>query len=283
MRIEGNVLVGPSIDMTFADCPKRGGLLRDPDTIIIHYTGGDSARGSAEWLCASSVQASAHIIIDRVTATTYQLVPFNVVAWHAGESSFTFPDGTERSGFNQFSIGIELDNAGPLTKTNAGYQAWFGHLYPESETFCGTHKHQTEARYWHAFSEVQLRRLLEICRLLVDAYPIKHILGHDDIAPTRKTDPGPAFPMERLQQRLIHPHRNQDGPDPTKATVGRVTASELNIRSGPSADNEAVAHPLTRNQVVRVIEKKGEWYHVRTAIEGWVHANYIEITHGDVE
>lgn len=277
MTIENHTLSGDSVDDAFIDCPKHGGKLSGPSTLIIHYTGGASAYSSADWLCRSNVSASAHVIIDRVSGTIYQLVPFDTVAWHAGDSSFTFADGTTKSGFNAFSIGIELDNAGPLTKTSAGYQAGFGRVYSEAETLCATHKHHAEPRYWHTYSEVQIAVLRELARLLAATYPIRYVLGHDDVAPSRKIDPGPAFPMESFRTFVLESDRDGSGPDPRDAQTGRVTAHRLNIRSGPSAGEEKVANPLHRNQEVRVVERKDGWYRVRTEIEGWVYGSHVEI------
>lgn len=101
------------------------------------------------------LQVSAHLLIDRAGAIT-QFVPFDRKAWHAGVSSFR-----GRENCNEFSIGIELEG----TDT-------------------------TE------FTEQQYDALIAVSRLLMEAYPeltVDRIVGHSDIAPDRKTDPGPCF------------------------------------------------------------------------------------------
>jgi N-acetylmuramoyl-L-alanine amidase len=270
------MLESDCVDLTYSDCPKRSGAIEGPDTIIIHYTGGTSARSSADWLCRSGVQASAHIIIDRADGTIFQLVPFDTVAWHAGKSAYTFPDGTERVGFNRFSIGIELDNAGPLSKTGGGFQSWQGHVYPEDQTMAATHRNEKQERYWHTFSEPQMTVLEEVCLLLAAKYGITHILGHDEIAPKRKIDPGPAFPMESFRHHILYADRNQEEAEGEVETFGRVTAHRLNIRSGPSGDDPTIADPLSKNDEVEILETDGGWMRVRTAIEGWVWGAYVE-------
>ncbi len=102
----------------------------------------------------AGVRVSSHVLIRR-DGTVLQFVPFDKRAWHAGESVW---QGRKRC--NDFSVGIELEGT------------------DESE-----------------FRDVQYRRLADICQALVAAYdiPADHIVGHSDIAPSRKKDPGPCF------------------------------------------------------------------------------------------
>jgi AmpD protein len=110
------------------------------------------------------LRVSAHLLIRR-DGGVVQYVPFHKRAWHAGQSSWR---GRERC--NDFSIGIELE---------------------------GTDEQPYEA--------VQYRRLAEVAAALIRAYPElgpDRIVGHSDIAPGRKTDPGPAFDWPRLRRLL---------------------------------------------------------------------------------
>jgi len=110
------------------------------------------------------LRVSAHLLIDR-GGRVRQYVPFNKQAWHAGDSSF---EG--RSRCNEFSIGIELE---------------------------GTDE--------KSFTDSQYACLVEITRLLKTAYPgivDDRIVGHSDVAPGRKTDPGPCFDWQRYKQAL---------------------------------------------------------------------------------
>ena len=77
------------------------------DTIIIHYTAGANAESAIHTLCDRERKVSAHLVVGRDGAVT-QLLPFNTIGWHAGRSHWR-----ERTSFNQYSIGIEIDNAGP--------------------------------------------------------------------------------------------------------------------------------------------------------------------------
>lgn len=107
---------------------------------------------------------SAHALIRR-DGKIIQYVPFHQRAWHAGQSSF---QGRETC--NDFSIGIELEGCDNKT-----------------------------------FEAVQYQTLTQLARILMHHYPgitPKRITGHSDIAPGRKTDPGPHFDWQRLRQLL---------------------------------------------------------------------------------
>lgn len=110
------------------------------------------------------VRVSAHLVIYR-DGRVIQYVPFSKRAWHAGVSQF---EGRERC--NDFSIGIELEGTDDLPYTDAQYLA-----------------------------------LVQCSTQLLAQYPglsIARIVGHSDIAPGRKTDPGAAFDWTRFQQAL---------------------------------------------------------------------------------
>jgi AmpD protein len=113
----------------------------------------------------ADLQVSSHLLIERTGEVT-QFVPFSARAWHAGNSCFA---GVENC--NDFSIGIELEGT-------------------DEQPY-------TDAQYSH---------LAEVTHLLLSHYPAlrpERIVGHADIAPGRKTDPGPAFDWPRYRALLI--------------------------------------------------------------------------------
>lgn len=113
----------------------------------------------------AQLRVSAHLLIERRGALT-QYVPFDRMAWHAGESQF---DG--RSQCNHFSIGIELEGC----------------------------DHE-------AFTAAQYKALVSVTQQLLQHYPgitVPRIVGHSDIAPGRKTDPGPFFDWTRYRAALL--------------------------------------------------------------------------------
>lgn len=250
----------------FRNSPNKGGQLA-ADTVVMHYTAGTSTNSAAKWLSSSQAKASAHIVLGR-DGELVQLVSFKDVAWHAGRSRWK-----GRSGLNQYSIGIEIVNAGPLTKHADGlYRTAFGRVISDpAEVVLAKHKHEKETRYWHAYTEAQLNRLEELLLALLHEYPqIREVVGHDDIAKGRKSDPGPAFPMGRYQS-LVETRR-EDGDD-----VMVVTASKLNVREGPGTNYDRVDEgPLPRGAQVRILEREEPWLLVTNdQAEGWVRADYL--------
>lgn len=111
-------------------------------------------------------QVSSHLLIRR-DGELVQYVPFQLRAWHAGASNY---EGRERC--NDFSIGIELEGADDIP-----------------------------------YEQIQYVTLAELITVLEQAYPTisrKRMVGHSDIAPERKTDPGPAFDWDALYAKLTH-------------------------------------------------------------------------------
>lgn len=139
------------------------------------------AISSALYLCRPDTSVSAHVVVGR-DAEIFQLLPFDVKAWHAGKS---FHAG--RVNLNDCSIGIELDNAGELQRVGDRYYSCFGREYSPDQVY--TAEEGGRARYWHSFTEGQFAVTEEICRLLKVCYGIKYLVRHSDITP-RKTDPG---------------------------------------------------------------------------------------------
>ena len=255
--------------ITQLDCPKNKEKFKagNLDTIVIHYTAGGSAESSARYLCGE-VKASAHLVIGR-EGEIYQLVPFDTIAWHAGESFYG-----DRRWLNRYSIGIELDNAGVLTKAGSEYQAWFGKKYQANEVIHATHRNETSPRYWHTFTEQQIEACRQVCELLIHKYAVNNILGHEEIAPGRKQDPGPAFPLDKFRDNLLTQNRS-DEPDVIDKE-GVVVADFLNIREGAGIANKKVARPLLQGTRVKVLEERNGWYKVETSIVGWVGKGYVK-------
>ena len=136
--------------------------------VVIHYTGMQSERESIIRLCSPKTKVSSHFLINQ-NGKVYRFVQDNQIAWHAGKSCWG-----EYKNLNKNSIGIEL--------VNKGHQ--FGYTN---------------------FKKNQLLSLIKICKILVKKYKIKkrNIIGHSDIAPLRKIDPGEKFPWKQLSKKNI--------------------------------------------------------------------------------
>lgn len=160
--------------------------------LVIHFTSGATALSSINfWRTPAAKGASAHIVIDR-DGTVYQCRPFNRTCGHAGKSKWR---GFE--GLNSCSIGIELANAGdnePLAKR------WTSLPLIEAR-----HKNGGPVKKWEQYPAAQLAACEAVSRALVERYSLDDVIGHDDIAPDRKVDPGPAFPLGQLRQACGFP------------------------------------------------------------------------------
>ena len=244
MEIKDHLLKGTNV--SFKKTPNHSGEFKagNLDTIILHYTAGPT-RNAVNTLTNPRVRASAHVVVSR-DGTITQLAPFNLVTWHAGKSQYK-----GRIGFNKYSIGIEMENDGPLKKSGSTYRAWYGAKHGEDEIIEATHRNSTTKKYWHTYTQKQIETAKELCRLLIETYDLKVILGHEEIAPKRKQDPGPAFPLDRVRDNLLNADRDHDEPE-DNLKIMTVDAGKLNIRSKPSTRGEKVAKFLRRGQKLKV-------------------------------
>ncbi len=185
-----------------------GGPLTNRLFIVIHSTEGQSAQAAIEWLSVKKSRVSSHLVIGRDGEIT-QLVPFNVVAWHAGRSYW---EGYQH--LNTYSIGIELDNAGKMTRIDDRWVAAFKKVYPDNEVMQATHKFDTKPAGWHIFTPEQIQATVDVCKLLIKSYGIKEIVGHDDICPKQKWDPGPAFPTDQVRAQVFAPPQSPETSHP---------------------------------------------------------------------
>ncbi|MEA3505498.1 MAG: N-acetylmuramoyl-L-alanine amidase [Bacteroidota bacterium] len=267
MKIKNHILE----DTVFKKSPNHSGnnIIKEIDTIVIHYTAGSSAESSINVLCNPNTKASAHVVVAQDGAIT-QLVPFNIKAWHAGKSHHH-----NRVGMNSYSIGIEIDNPGRLTKAGNKYISWFGREYPENRTIEAKHANEDFLSFWHTYSEEQINSVFELCEVLSKQYNIKYIVGHDEISPGRKSDPGPAFPIEKIRSQILYPDRNEDAEEELPDN-GEVAVALLNFREKPSGNGEKITAPLKKGTKVKIENCNGDWYYVSVSIKGWVMSKYLK-------
>lgn len=155
-----------------------------------------------------------------------QLVPFNVKAWHAGVSEWL-----GLKGLNSYSIGIELQNTGK-----------------------------------EPYTDIQLKVTTEVAKALHETYKFDDILGHSDIAPGRKTDPGPMFPMAKFKQDVLG------------KTATKQTTADLNLREGKGTQFKAIT-VLPKGTSVEVIEDSDTWVKIQVPtnkLTGYVNKSYLK-------
>jgi N-acetylmuramoyl-L-alanine amidase len=133
------------------------------DMLILHYTGMRSGAAAIERLCDPAAKVSAHYVLEE-DGRVFRLVPEARRAWHAGISHWR-----GASGLNARSIGIEVVNPG--------------------------HEHG-----YRPFAALQMAALCDLCRAILARHPIPawNVVGHSDVAPDRKEDPGEFFDWEGL-------------------------------------------------------------------------------------
>lgn len=138
------------------------------DMLVMHYTGMESAAEALARLCDPQAAVSAHYLVDEDGAV-YRLVPEQQQAWHAGASFWR-----GMTSINARSIGIELVNPGHA----------FG---------------------YRPFPEPQMAAVSALCRDIVQRHGILacNVVGHSDVAPRRKMDPGELFDWKRLAEAGI--------------------------------------------------------------------------------
>ena len=141
--------------------PRRGG--KQADLLLLHYTGMESAEGALDWMTRADSRVSAHYLIDEAGRIT-QMVEESQRAWHAGVANWAGDDD-----INSCSIGIEIQNPGHA----------FG--YPD-------------------YPEAQMVAVEALCVDILERtdIPKDRVLGHSDVSPARKQDPGEKFDWARL-------------------------------------------------------------------------------------
>ena len=172
--------------------------------VVLHYTGMESAEAAIERLCDPEAGVSAHYVIDE-DGTVTQLVDEANRAWHAGKSFWR-----GEADVNGASVGIEL--------VNPGHE--FG---------------------YRPFPDAQMEALLPLLHAIVKRFkmPFANIVGHSDVAPARKEDPGELFDWELLAaHKLALPRPKLTMPSPYENDAAFFLALErygYDITNGPAA------------------------------------------------
>ena len=163
-------MIGSALASEFLPSPNVEPRQNDfnPDMLILHYTGMDDAKAACRWLCDPVSKVSCHYLIDE-RGSIIQMVDEGMRAWHAGISSWK-----DEEDINSCSIGIEIQNPGHA----AGY--------PD-------------------FPDAQMLSVVALCKDIATRHDIHstRVLGHSDIAPLRKIDPGEKFDWARLHAEGI--------------------------------------------------------------------------------
>lgn len=158
--------------------------------LVIHFTAGAAGQSSIDYWRKLNKGICAHFVIER-NGELIQCRPCDKTAGHAGSSRWKDPKTKYTYiALNQCTIGIELANGGDA------FPDRFSTLTPT----VAKHKHHAQAKPWETYPEAQILKCMELAAVLVKRYNLDDVVGHEDVSPYRKSDPGPAFPMQRLRE-----------------------------------------------------------------------------------
>lgn len=256
----------------------NGPFATRPQLLVMHFTYGASAESSANWFKnkENRFRSSAHIVIDR-DGSIIQCVPLDVGANHAGRSSWR-----GQNSMNNKSYGMELANWGYLIKSGSGYKSHTGKSVPNfllADHKNGNPHFEYRPFAWETYPEEQIRSAIKVAACLVKELGVNEIVGHDDISPLRKYDPGPAFDMDSFRQ-MVFGGRDVDGAN----TLTVRSQNGLRLRTGPGTEFDTI-QVLALGTLLEPIEKKDKWILAsvldeagQTNVTGWVHSSFVAFT-----
>ena len=178
--------------------------LRKPNFVVIHHTAQDSVEQTLKTFTLTRTQVSAHYVIGK-DGKIYHMLNDYYRAWHGGAGKWG-----NNTDLNSSSIGIELDNNGE-----------------------------------EAFSDLQIESLLQLLNVLKEKHniPDANFIGHSDIAPSRKVDPNPNFPWEKLAGEGYGLWYDEIVAIPEKAIDSLIQDIPTIVEEGiiPEVENELIA------------------------------------------
>jgi N-acetylmuramoyl-L-alanine amidase len=273
--VSGHRLALDGVRVAQKPTPNKSGVIT-PEVLVLHDTAGrieGSGESSIEWLCNPTAGASAHLVLGRDGKVT-QLAPFNVACWHAGRSSYK-----GRENVNAFSIGIEIVNPGSMGFIGGKAIPWWKQEFDVAEY--GIERRKTPEHgdaWWMPYTPKQLEACRGIGRALVIEYGLKDVTTHWAIAPGRKVDTNPLFPLVAQRAFMLGGISSVPTPEvkePKPGVLGTVTASSLNFRKSPMGE---IVGTLPKGTSIEINSESNGWMHVTTPAghAGYVSALYVQ-------
>lgn len=193
-NIFSNITIQKDLTSNFDQRINNKNQIVEPTYIILHYTANCNETSILKWFKNYVHPVSAHYLISPNGTITMTVDP-KYRAWHAGESYWK---GCEE--MNTYAIGIEIINPGS-TKQKKDPCGKDSITWSKKDCYLVTGSDNC----WYPFTTQQINSLIELCKYLMKKYKIspENIIGHSDIAPGRKVDPGPLFPWRFLAENGI--------------------------------------------------------------------------------
>ncbi|MEM9705347.1 MAG: N-acetylmuramoyl-L-alanine amidase [Pseudomonadota bacterium] len=224
------------VDVIDAPSPNFDDRGRGVDSIVLHYTGMTSGPDALARLRDAEAKVSSHYLVE-LDGRVYRLVAEEKRAWHAGVSSWN-----GESDLNARSVGIEVVNP--------------GHEWGYTD-----------------FPDTQVQAVIALVRAIMKRHNVsrRRVLGHSDVAPERKEDPGEKFPWDRLAAEGLAIAPYTGDPDPTVPYEKALIAlADIGYAAPPGAHAAAVLafqrrfcpqalgqalNPLTKAALVAIAEE----------------------------
>lgn len=169
---------------------------------VVHYTAGrfdggeKGAISTLRWLAS---QGLGCLVMDQ-DGVIYKAQGWDQYAYHAGASAWK-----GKTGMSQYCMGMEIMNAGLLEKKNGIYMAWFGQEIGAVHVREGAKKDNVKAGAYHKYTPAQEEALINFLLWQIDTQgmDVEFIVGHDEIAASRKADPGWSLSMTMPELRTL--------------------------------------------------------------------------------
>ncbi len=217
--------------------------------LVMHYTAGSSGESSARLFQRNRAQVSAHFVLER-SGEIIQCRPTTKVANHAGKSRYE-----DEVFLNDNSIGVEYANRGFTMVPRPDYVHMSHRLEPGLK------------RYWEPYPEAQIVAGIALNNAILDRHSsITAIIGHDECSLSGKTDPGPLFPMQRVEDA-----------SGLSSSWFVKSNSGLNLRTQPNQDGR-VLRLMNNRDKVQIISRNGLWvevFHESSKSTGWCHSAFL--------
>ncbi|MCU0882055.1 MAG: N-acetylmuramoyl-L-alanine amidase [Hyphomonadaceae bacterium] len=277
---------GKVTGIPFTQARRMGGVIT-PTILILHDTASRLEKGrAAAYLADNTASVSVHFVIER-DGSIVQQVPIGRAAFHAGRSSYN-----NRKNCNDFSIGIEIVNAGRMDPAGPDKaRAWWGETFDRAALGIVQAAPATHGPgLWMAYTPEQIEAVLTLGSFLFAQVPtLMDVVTHWYVAPGRKTDTNPLFPLASVKARIM----GRDDPaalaaDREAAPVKgddqfvkvNAPADSVNLRTWPSFNPNVIAQ-VPDGAVVPVLSRgvfEGRsWLKViYGGHEGWVIGRYTQ-------
>lgn len=228
--------------------------------IVIHYTASQNAKGSYNWLMSPDSKASAHVVID-YDGTILNVVDVENRAFHAGVSAW---GGV--SGCNNFMLGIELANAGICKLKDNKQVDTYGKELVYNKTIS-----DKKNNLWQCYPEAQITSCVNLIEKWIKDFPtIKPtwIVGHEHVAPGRKTDPGYAFPWHTII--AVCSDVSSDKISDSKALQSHLERLEFDV-----GEVDGLIGPTTKRKLTECLNKYN-------SLQQMLNNNFIEVKDGSI-